>query len=162
MVAAKLANMSVGGIRAGQNTIASQTANLQSEAISRAEAAEMLNVSERTVNAAAKVKDEGAFYAEFAMSVKETSVSPKKKSPRSPDRGLFALPSPDQLRCTVRQLLLMCVALPLGHCDPVVSDYRLPLPSEHIGTVQTATMPTYLAVVIQGREWQSTMAAMEG
>ena len=50
-VAARLANMSVGGIRAGQNTIASQTANLQSEAISRAEAAELLNVSERTVNA---------------------------------------------------------------------------------------------------------------
>jgi phage N-6-adenine-methyltransferase len=60
MVAARLANMVNGGIRAGQNTIASQTANLQSEAISRAEAADLLNVSERTVNAAAKVKDEGA------------------------------------------------------------------------------------------------------
>jgi hypothetical protein len=36
------------------------TANLQLPDISRAEAAELLNVSERTINAAAKVKDEGA------------------------------------------------------------------------------------------------------
>lgn len=58
-VAAKLANLSNGGIRPGQNTEASQTANLQSEAVTRAQAAKLLNVSERTVNAAAKVIHEG-------------------------------------------------------------------------------------------------------
>lgn len=54
LVAAKLANLENGGDRKSD-----QTANLQSDRITRAKAAEMLNVSERTVNAAAKVKDDG-------------------------------------------------------------------------------------------------------
>lgn len=53
MVAAKLANM-----EQGERTDLQPSANLQK--VSRAEAAELLNVSERTVNAASKVKDEGA------------------------------------------------------------------------------------------------------
>ena len=42
----------------GERTDLQPSANLQK--VSRAEAAELLNVSERTVNAASKVKDEGA------------------------------------------------------------------------------------------------------
>ena len=42
-----------GGIREGQNTIASQTANLQFEGVTQTQAAEMLNVSPR--NVAAKI-----------------------------------------------------------------------------------------------------------
>lgn len=57
MVAASLANMPRGGIREGQNTMASQTANLQSE-VSQFQAADMLQVSPRSVATAAKVERE--------------------------------------------------------------------------------------------------------
>lgn len=66
MVAAKLANMENGGDRRSD-----QAANLQS--VSRAKAAELLNVSERTVHAAAKVKDEGA--PELVAAVEQGKVS---------------------------------------------------------------------------------------
>ena len=56
MVAAKVASLPAGGIRQGQNTTASQTANLQFEGVTRAAAAEMLNVSERSVNTAKKIE----------------------------------------------------------------------------------------------------------
>lgn len=52
MVAAKLANMPLGGA-------SYRTANLQSDNVSRAEAAKMLNVSERTVNTAKKIEKNG-------------------------------------------------------------------------------------------------------
>jgi len=51
MVAAKLANMQLGD---NQHTVAS--ANLQTQPVSRADAADLLDVSERSVNAAAKVQ----------------------------------------------------------------------------------------------------------
>ena len=51
---ALLANLERGGDRKSD-----QTANLQFDSISRAEAAEKLNVSERTVNAAKKVQTAG-------------------------------------------------------------------------------------------------------
>ena len=54
MVAASLANMPRGGVREGQNTITSQTANLQDE-VSQTQAAELLQVSPRSVATAAKV-----------------------------------------------------------------------------------------------------------
>ena len=66
MVAAKLSNMSVGNAT-GANQYQRNYANLHNST-SRAEAAELLNVSKRTVNAAAKVK--------------------AKRNPRSGDRGL--------------------------------------------------------------------------
>jgi hypothetical protein len=53
MVAAKLANMKVGDF-AGNQHVAS--ANLQTPQVSRAEAASMLNVSERSVNTAKAVE----------------------------------------------------------------------------------------------------------
>ena len=55
MVAASLANMPRGGVREGQNTITSQTANLQDE-VSQTQAAELLQVSPRSVATAAKVE----------------------------------------------------------------------------------------------------------
>lgn len=58
MVAARLANMTHGGIREGQNTKASQTANLHLEPITRSEAADMLAVSPRSVAAAKKVQEQ--------------------------------------------------------------------------------------------------------
>jgi hypothetical protein len=68
MVAAKLANMSVGGDRPSFKD--GDSANLRNRNyVSQAEAAELLNVSKRTVTAAAKVK--------------------AKRNPRSGDRGLF-------------------------------------------------------------------------
>jgi phage N-6-adenine-methyltransferase len=67
MVAARLANMDVG--RNWDNS-----ANLQNKT-SRAEAAELLNVSERTVNAAAKVKDEGTPELVHAVESGAASVS---------------------------------------------------------------------------------------
>jgi hypothetical protein len=80
---------------------------------------------------------------------KYTSVTPKKKSPRSPDRGfLFAFTLGNFLQICRR--LNICSTLALGQ-----------LPSEHIGTVHAESVTVYLAVVVQGREWQSTMAAME-
>lgn len=48
VVAARLANMTRGGVRPGQNTATSQTANLQFE-VTQSAAADMLNVSPRTV-----------------------------------------------------------------------------------------------------------------
>jgi ParB family chromosome partitioning protein len=60
MVAARLANMTNGGDRPSRGDSNFESANLHSRnQITREEAADMLNVSKRTVNAAAKVKDEG-------------------------------------------------------------------------------------------------------
>ena len=70
MVAAKLANIELGE---NQHNIGS--ANLQTHKVSRAEAAELLNVSERTVNAAAKVKNEGAPELVVAVESGQASVS---------------------------------------------------------------------------------------
>ena len=68
MVAAKLSNMTQ-----GQRTDIQLSANLQK--VSRAEAAELLSVSERTVNAAVKVKDEGALELVRAVESGAASVS---------------------------------------------------------------------------------------
>ena len=70
MVAAKLAN-----IELGQNQHFLGSANLRTHQISQAEAAELLNVSERTVTAAAKVKDEGALELVRAVESGAASVS---------------------------------------------------------------------------------------
>lgn len=70
MVAAKLSNMERGGDRKSN-----QTANLQSDHVTRAEAAKLLNVSERTVHAAAKVKDEGSEELVAAVESGKVSVS---------------------------------------------------------------------------------------
>jgi len=57
VIAAKLANMTRGGIRPGQNTKTSQIANLQFEGeISQSTAAELLNVSPRLVAAVKAVE----------------------------------------------------------------------------------------------------------
>lgn len=68
MVAAKLANMPLGGA-------VYRSANLLSDNVSQAKAAELLNVSERTVIAAAKVKDEGALELVRAVESGAASVS---------------------------------------------------------------------------------------
>lgn len=67
MVAAKLANL--------ENGQKASSANLQSTAVSQTRAAEMLNVSTRTVAAAAKVKDEGAPELVAAVEAGHVSVS---------------------------------------------------------------------------------------
>lgn len=59
LVAARIANIKRGGIRSGQNTVASQTANLQGE-VSRQSASKLLNVSERTIATAKKVEQYAA------------------------------------------------------------------------------------------------------
>lgn len=69
MVAAKLATMQRGQFFGNQQV----SANLQTP--TRAEAAEMLSVSERTVNAAAKVKDEGTPELVAAVESGRASVS---------------------------------------------------------------------------------------
>ncbi len=66
MVGAKIANLTHGGDR-----VSEQAANLP--VATQAEAAEMLNVSERTVRAAVKVKDEGA--PELVRAVESGRVS---------------------------------------------------------------------------------------
>lgn len=68
MVAAKLANMTVGGDKMSEHS-----ANLQNGAVSQSSAAKMLNVSTRSVAAASKVKDEGT--AELAQAVERGEVS---------------------------------------------------------------------------------------
>lgn len=70
MVAAKLANIENGGDR-----FTEQSANLQSGSTSRAEAAELLNVSERTVNTAKKVEQRGAPELVDAVEQGQVSVS---------------------------------------------------------------------------------------
>ena len=55
MVAAALANMPVGG-----DTVSDHSANLRNAQTSIAEAADLLNVSERSVNTAKKVAREGS------------------------------------------------------------------------------------------------------
>lgn len=67
MVAAKLSNIQNGGDR-----VSEQSANLQS-GTSRAQAAEMLNVSERTVNSAKKIEQQGA--PELVEKVEQGAVS---------------------------------------------------------------------------------------
>jgi 16S rRNA G966 N2-methylase RsmD len=56
MVAARLVNLAHGGIREGQNTQTSQAANLPLEGVSHKQAAEKLNVSERTLRTAKTIK----------------------------------------------------------------------------------------------------------
>ena len=68
MVAAEIANLSHGGDRTSE-----QTANLQLEAVSRKQAADMLNVSERSVNTAKKVQKDAA--PELVDQVKHGNVS---------------------------------------------------------------------------------------
>ena len=72
MVAASLANMPRGGIREGQNTFAAQTANLHTE-VSQTQAAELLQVSPRSVATAAKV--ERTAPAEVVEAVKAGNIS---------------------------------------------------------------------------------------
>ena len=72
MVAASLANMPRGGIREGQNTFAAQTANLHTE-VSQTQAAELLQVSPRSVATAAKV--ERTPPAEVIEAVKSGDIS---------------------------------------------------------------------------------------
>ncbi len=72
MIAASMANLPRGGIRPGQNTGASQTANLQSE-VSQSQAADMLQVSPRSVATAAKVERESP--AEVVEAVKSGAMS---------------------------------------------------------------------------------------
>ena len=67
MVAASIANLSN-----GQKT---SSANLQSTPVTQTEAAEMLNVSPRTVASAAKVKEQGAPDVVAAVNAGEMSVS---------------------------------------------------------------------------------------
>ena len=69
MVAAKLADM-----ESGERTDLGPPANLQ-EVTSRAEAAEMLNVSERSVNAAKKVQMGGVLSLIEAVEAGEVAVS---------------------------------------------------------------------------------------
>lgn len=68
MVAAKLANMSHGGDRKSD-----QTANLHVDSVSQSDAAEMLNVSTRTVAAAKKITEEAP--AEVAQAVERGTIS---------------------------------------------------------------------------------------
>ena len=72
MIASSLATMTRGGIREGQNTAASQTANLQSE-VSQSQAAEMLQVSPRSVATAAKIERDAP--TEVADAVKAGAMS---------------------------------------------------------------------------------------
>lgn len=69
MVAAKIANMSSSDFRGNQHT-----ANLQ-EATTRAEAADQLNVSERSVNSAKKVQSQGTAELNDRVEQGEVSVS---------------------------------------------------------------------------------------
>lgn len=70
MVAAKLANM-----RREDTLIQNRSANLPNEEMSQQEAADLLNVSTRSVTAAAKVKDEGAPELVQAVESGQASVS---------------------------------------------------------------------------------------
>lgn len=70
MVAANIANMNRGGDRKGD-----QTANLQFDTTTRAEAAKLLNVSERTVNSAKKVQEKASPEITAAVQGGEISVS---------------------------------------------------------------------------------------
>lgn len=72
MVAAKLANIQQNSFSGNQHVPA---ANLPTPAVSQAKAAEMLNVSERTVRAASKVKDDAVPELSRAVERGEVSVS---------------------------------------------------------------------------------------
>jgi len=56
LVAARLANLVHGGVREGQNTRTAQAAHLPLEGVSHKQAAELLNVSERTLRTAKQVE----------------------------------------------------------------------------------------------------------
>lgn len=89
MVAAKLANLDRGGDRKSTD----QTANLQFDPVTRARAAEMLNVSERTVQAAAKVKNDGADELVEAVEQGRVSVSAASviaEAPKEQQREIVA------------------------------------------------------------------------
>lgn len=70
MVAASIANMQRGG-----DTVSEQSANLRNGLVSQTQAAEMLNVSERAVSSANKVKAEGALELIEAVQSGEVKVS---------------------------------------------------------------------------------------
>jgi site-specific DNA-methyltransferase (adenine-specific) len=80
VIAAKLANMTRGGIRPGQNTKTSQTANLQFEGeISQSTAAELLNVSPRLVAAVKAVEREAPELVEKIERGEMTAHEAEKK-----------------------------------------------------------------------------------
>ena len=70
MIAAKLTNVAHGG-----NRKSDQVANLQFDSLTQTAAAELLNVSPRSVAAAVKVKDKGAAMLLAAVEAGQTSVS---------------------------------------------------------------------------------------
>lgn len=89
LVAARIANIPQGGDRKSDDY---QTANLQFDSVIRAEAADLLNVSERSVNAAKKVLDGGApalvaavEHGGIAVSAAAEIATLPKKDP--PDEG---------------------------------------------------------------------------
>jgi hypothetical protein len=80
VIAAKLANMTRGGIRPGQNTKTSQTANLQFEGeINQSTAAELLNVSPRLVAAVKAVEREAPELVEKIERGEMTAHEAEKK-----------------------------------------------------------------------------------
>jgi len=75
MVAARIANLPRGGIRAGNPKHEIQTANWQFEPVSQADAAERLNVSERSVARSKAVIENGAPELIVAVERGEVAVS---------------------------------------------------------------------------------------
>lgn len=87
MVAASLANMQSGGTGANQHNDGCRSANLQSS-VSQSQAADMLQVSVRTVASAARVIDSGT--PELVEAVKAGTVSVSKAA------KIATLPKPEQ------------------------------------------------------------------
>jgi len=78
-VAVRLANIPRGGVRQGQNTAASQSANLQSE-VSQTKAAELLQVSPRSVATAARIERDAPPEVFQAVQSGAMSGTPKRSS----------------------------------------------------------------------------------
>lgn len=133
MVAARLANMKVGGDRVSEHS-----ANLQN-AVSQSQAAELLNVSTRSVAAATKVRDEGAPELVRAVESGRVSVStaatiaeaPKAKQVEIVARGeAEILEAAKQIRsekavtrrAAMAEVRAMAPPLPLGKFECIVID----------------------------------------
>lgn len=92
--AVAIANMRHGGIRPGQNTIASQDINLYLEDVSLSKAAEMFGISRQTVVNAKKVIDSGVPELQEAVNTGRASVSAAAQ--------VATLPEPEQKEIVAR------------------------------------------------------------
>ena len=101
LIAANIANMGQGGVRSGQNTNASQSANLHVE-VSSAKAGKMLNVSERSVKTVRKLKSTAPTSVIKAIESGDLTINAAQKLVDNIDHEILEKTEPAQIKALLK------------------------------------------------------------